>query len=245
MADLAEIAKSVESKTGWQVDLDRIRLEVVSGREMSRRAALDDTRRTGMPSAEQPIALQRMMGALYDSAYYNRAIAIYLPKEETILLNDQRLNDKSRDAVKSAVHHELTHASQHQRHPEFFDALDQCVRDYRRWSKHGSDFPGDEQARQSGESLKRIQARMALLEGQAQVLQGMYEKELGLHSEAKMGPIDLALGLTHRFLGGMRHSIGQYALGEEIFRRIYQTSMSEVDTLFKQPKLTDVVFEAV
>jgi hypothetical protein len=78
-ADLPEIAQSVESKTGWSLDLERIRLEVVSGGELSRRAALDETRRTGMPSAEPPLSLRRLMGDLKASAYYNRAIAIYLP----------------------------------------------------------------------------------------------------------------------------------------------------------------------
>lgn len=243
-ADLPEIAQSVESKTGWSLDLERIRLEVVSGGELSRRAALDETRRTGMPSAEPPLSLRRLMGDLKASAYYNRAIAIYLPKEGAILINEQRLGDRSSDAVKSALHHELTHAAQHQKHPKFIEAIDQCVTDYRKWSNHGSDFPQGEPPRKSAESLKQIQARVSLLEAQAQVLQGMYEQELGLHPEVKMGPIDLVLGLTHRFLAGMRHSVGQYAQGEEIFKRIHATNMKEVDTLFKQPKLTDVVFGA-
>lgn len=244
LADISEIVSSVQSKTGWKVNLDDVKIEVVSPRELNRRIESDHFRRTGVPSTEAAPLITRAFNKLNAVAYYHGVIATYLPKEGAILINEQRLTGVSKDAVKSTLHHEFTHAAQHKQHPKFIDALDKSAREYQRWAKHGGDFPKDEQERQTKKHLDSVQARMSLLEGQAVTLQRMFEDEFNLVPEIKMGAVDLVLGLTHRFLAGMRHKLGQYVQGEEIFKQIYALGGNEVDELFKSPKYTDLVFGA-
>lgn len=242
LADLPAITSSVQSKTGWNLHLSDVRLAVVSPQELSRRSVVDDLRRTGVPATADASLLTQAFNRLEALAYFHGVIAVYLPKEGAILMNEARLQSASKDAVKSALHHELTHVAQHQRYPAFVEALDKAAREYRLWSNHGSDFPRDEQLRQSQKFLDRVQARMSLLEGQAVTLQRMFEQDFNLVPEVRLGPIDLALGLTHRFMSGMRHKVGQYVQGEEIFKRIYDLGLNEVNELFKSPRYTDLVF---
>lgn len=244
LADISEITSSVQSKTGWKVSLDDVNIEVVSPRELNRRVEADHFRRTGVPSTEVAPLIARAFNKLNAISYYHGVIATYLPKEGAILINEQRLTGASKDAVKSTLHHEFTHAAQHKKYPKFIEALDKAAREYQLWSKHGGDFPKDEQARQSQKYLNSVQARMSLLEGQAVTLQRMFEDELHLVPELKTGVADLVLGLTHRFLTGMRHKVGQYIQGEEIFKRVHALGVHEVDELFKSPRYTDLVFGA-
>jgi hypothetical protein len=242
LADLPEVASSVQSKTGWNVSLNDVKLAVVSPQELNRRSVVDDLRRTGVPATEVGSLLTRAFNHLEALAYFHGVIAVYLPKEGAILMNEARLQSASTDAVKSSLHHELTHVAQHQKYPAFIDALDKAAREYRLWSAHGSDFPKEEQVRQSQKYLDRVQARMSLLEGQAVTLQRMFEQDLNLVPEVRLGAVDLVLGLTHRFMAGMRHKVGQYVQGEEIFKRIHDLGLNEVNELFKSPKYTDLVF---
>jgi hypothetical protein len=242
LADLPEILSSVQSKTGWSLSLNDVKLEVVSPRELNRRIVLDDLRRVGVPVTQEAPLFTRAFNHLQAVAYYHGVIASYLPKEGTILINEARLQGASKDAVKSTMHHELTHVGQHQRHPKFMQALDNAAREYRLWSSHGHDFPADEQERQCQKFLDRVQARMSLLEGQAVALQRKFEEELNLVPEVKLGAVDLVLGLTHRFMTGMSQKLGQYLQGEEIFSRIHALGIEEVDALFKSPAYTDLVF---
>lgn len=242
LTDLPAITSSVQSKTGWNVNLSDVKLAVVSPQELSRRSVVDDLRRTGVPASAQASLLTQAFNRLEALAYFHGVIAVYLPKEGVILMNEARLQSASKDAVKSALHHELTHVAQHQKYPAFMDALDTAAREYRLWSNHGGDFPREEQARQSQKFLDQVQARMSLLEGQAVTLQRMFEQDFNLVPEVKLGAIDLALGLAHRFMAGMRHKVGQYVQGEEIFKRIYDLGLNEVNDLFKSPRYTDLVF---
>lgn len=244
LSDLSEIKASIQSKTGWKVNLDDVKIDVVSPRELNRRVEVDCFRRTGLQAHEPTPFITRAYNALNALAYYHGLIATYLPKEGAILMNEARLKGASKDAVMSALHHEFTHAAQHQAHPRFLEAIDNAARKYQLWSKHGSDFPKDEQARQAQKYLDRVQARMSLLEGQAVALQRMFEDELKLVPEVRLGAVDLVLGLTHRFLAGMRHKLGQYVQGEELFKRIHALGNHEVDALFTSPRYTDLVFGA-
>lgn len=244
LAEISEITTSVQSKTGWRVNLDDVKVEVVSPRELNRRIETDYFRRTGVPTTDTSPLITRAFNALNAIVYTHGLIAAYLPKEGAILMNEERLKGASKDAVKSALHHEFTHAAQHKKHPKFIEALDKSARDYQLWSKHGSDFPKDEQVRQTEKYLNRVQARMSLLEGQSVTLQRMFEDEYKLVPEIKLGAVDLVLGLSHRFLAGMRHKLGQYVQGEELFKRIHALGNHEVDSLFTSPRYTDLVFGA-
>jgi hypothetical protein len=73
-------------------------------------------------------------------------------------------------------------------------------------------------------------------------LQKMYEREAGLHPEIKMGPVEVALGLTSMLIPGGMRKISQYIQGQETFERILALGLREVDYLFKDPRSADLVF---
>jgi hypothetical protein len=83
---------------------------------------------------------------------------------------------------------------------------------------------------------------MSLIEGQAVVLQKMYDAEYGLNSEIKVGPIEVALGLTSLLIPGGSKKMLQYMQGREIFSRIQALGTESVNELFRDPKYTDLVF---
>jgi hypothetical protein len=242
LTSLPEISSSIESKTGWEVDLSRISFEVVTAKELQRRCLEDVTRRIGIPTAVPESFVGRALANTLLSAYHRSVVALYLPFEKVIVINEERSCTMSQDAVKSALHHELTHVAQHQRYPKFMASVDRLAREQRLLGKHGGDLPLDERERQLGIKTERVLARMTLIEAQAMALQKMYEQEAGLHSEIKMGPVEAALGLTSMLIPGGMRRISQYLQGQAIFERIHALEPQEVDYLFKYPRAADLVF---
>ncbi len=242
LKDLPEIAASIESKTGWKVDLAGVGFEVVSTQQLHRRCLDDMTRRTGIPTAmPQSFVTRSVVNALL-TAYHRGVVALYLPSEKTIVINEERLRGMSQDAVKSTLHHELTHVAQHQRYPKFMASIDRLAREQRLLEKHGGDVPVEERARQLEVRTEKLQARMSLIEGQAMALQKMYEAEAGIHPEIPMGPVEVALGLTSMLIPCGMVKITQYIQGKEIFRKIHAPGVEAVDSLFKAPRYVDLVF---
>lgn len=242
LRELPEISSSIESKTGWKVDLSQVAFEVVTTKELQRRCLEDVTRRTGIPTAIPESFVGRSITNALLSAYHRSVVALYLPSEKTIVINEERLRGMSQDAVKSTLHHELTHVAQHQRYPKFMASVDRLAREQRLLGKHGGDVPVEERERQLENRTEKVQARMTLIEGQAIALQKMYEREAGLHSEMKMGPVEVALGLTSMLIPGGMRKIRQYIQGQETFERIHALGLREVDYLFKDPRSADLVF---
>jgi hypothetical protein len=242
LTDLPEIAASIESKTGWKIDLSAVGFEVVTSRELQRRCLEDVTRRTGIPTVMPETVIARSIVDTLLAAHHRLVVALYLPSERTVVINEERLRGMSEDAVKSTLHHELTHVAQHQQYPKFVASLDRLLREQRLLAYHGGDLPVDERSRQLHVRTEKLQARMSLIEGQAMALQKMYDRESGLHPEIRMGPVEVALGLTSMLIPGGMAKIRQYIQGEAIFARIHALGTKEVDSLFKEPGYTDVVF---
>ena len=242
LRELPEISSSIESKTGWKVDLSQVAFEVVTAKELQRRCLEDVTRRTGIPTAIPESFVGRSITNTLLSAYHRSVVALYLPSEKAIVINEERLRGMSQDAVKSTLHHELTHVAQHQRYPKFMASVDRLAKEQRLLSKHGGDVPIEERERQLAVKTEKVQARMTLIEGQAMALQKMYEREAGLHPEIKMGPVEVALGLTSMLIPGGMRKISQYIQGQETIERILALGLREVDYLFKDPRSADLVF---
>ncbi len=242
LADLPEISSSIESKTGWKVDLSQVAFEVVTAKELQRRCLKDVTSRTGIPTAIPESFVGRSVTNALLSAHHRSVVAVYLPSEKAVVINEERLRGMSQDGVKSTLHHELTHVAQHQRYPKFMASVDRLAKEQRLLSKHGGDVPVEERERQLAVKTEKAQARMTLLEGQAMALQEMYAREAGLHPEVKMGPVEVALGLTAMLIPGGMAKIRQYIQGQATFERIYALGLQEVDYLFKDPSSVDLVF---
>ena len=242
ITDLPEISSSIEKKTGWAINHELLSFRVVSTQELASRSMEDITRRTGIPTTPPHLTLGRPVARMVLHAYHRNVIATYLPSEKAIIINEERLRGMSQDAVKSTLHHELTHAAQHQRFPEFMAKLDVLAREQRLLDKHGGDLPTDERERRLSLLTSKVQARMCLIEGQATALQKMYEREAGLHPEVKMGPIEVALSLTSMLIPGGTAKVRQYIQGQALFEKIHALGSREVDSLFKDPGYTDLVF---
>jgi hypothetical protein len=242
LADLPEIASSIENKTGWKINLAHVGFEVVTARQLQRRCLEDVTRRTGIPSVMPQSFLARSVGDVLLADYHRSVFALYLPSERKIVINEERLRALSQDAFKSTLHHELTHAAQHQRYPRFLEGIDRLAREQRIYGKHGGDYPVQERIERFKSSSEKLQARMSLLEGQAMALQRMYDREAGLRSEIKMGPVEVALGLTSMLLPGGMAKITQYITGQALFERIHALGLKEVNSLFKNPRSVDRLF---
>ncbi|MEY4667590.1 MAG: hypothetical protein RL518_289 [Pseudomonadota bacterium] len=239
---LPEISSSIERKTGWKVDLSAVTFEVVPSHELQRRCLDDVTRRTAIPTTlPQSFVARTLVNALL-ATYHRSAIAMYLPSEKAVVINEERLRGMSQDAIKSTLHHELTHVAQHQRFPKFMESVDRLAREQRLLRNHGNDLPVDERERQLPIRTEKLQARMSLIEGQAMELQKMYEQEAGLLPEIKMGPVEVALGLTSMLIPGGKEKIRQYIQGQAIFAGIYALGVKEIDTLFKDPASADLIF---
>ena len=175
-------------------------------------------------------------------AYHKGIVGMYLPSEGVVVINEERLQSVSRDAVKSFLHHELTHAAQHKVHPEFMKSIDALTRELRVLAHHGADVPADERSRREEEVEQKLHARRSLVEAQAVELQKMYEKEFNRHSEVKIGPVEEALGLSSMLIPGMYKKILEYVRAQEIFTRINALGTQAVDQLFQNPEHIDVVF---
>jgi hypothetical protein len=242
LSALPEIWSSIERHTGWTLDLSEVNFQTVTAQGLQRRCLEDMTRRTGIPTAMPQSFVSNPITHALLSAYHRDVVALYLPSEKTIVLNEGRLRGMSQDAVKSTLHHELTHVAQHQRFPKFIDSVDRLAGKQRLVAKHGDDLPADERERQSGILTNKVQARMSLIEGQAMTLQSIYEREAGLHPERKIGPVEVALGLTSMLIPGGPMKIRQYIQGQAIFSRIHSLGVEKVDSLFTDPSRADHVF---
>ena len=242
LVDLPEITASIQAKTGWDVDISKVPLQVVTPQELNRRCIEDVGKRTGIPTTMPTSFVGSALSNVILSSYHKNVFALYLPSEGAVIINEDRLRGLSKDAVKSQLHHELTHAGQYQAHPKFMQSVDHLARELRLLVRHGADIPADERSRRTKAFEEKVQARMSLIEGQAVTLQKIYEKEFGLHSEIKSGLIEVALGLSSLMTPGIGKNVVQYMRGEELFKRIHPLGAESVNELFRDPNYTDMVF---
>jgi hypothetical protein len=242
LAALPEIVGSIEAKTGWRFDPSKVEFPVVSAKEMERRCLEDLTRRTGIPTTTPEAPEGREVAAMLLSAHHRSAIAMYLPSDRVVVINEERLSKVSKDSIKSALHHELTRAAQHQRFPEYVAGVDGLVRQQILSEKHGGDFPLETREHEARRLSDQVQARLALCECQALELRKRYEREFDLHPEVKQGPIEVALGLRSLHTPGGADKVERYIMGQEIFSKVYNHGTHQVDSLFEHPKWADILF---
>lgn len=242
LAALPEIAGSIEAQTGWTLDLSKVEFLVVTPQELQRRCLDDVSRRTGIPTSIPQAFLAKATANMMLSAHHRSAMAVYLPSERVIVMNEERLTGVSKDSVKSSLHHELTHAAQHQRFPQFVASVDRLTRELKLLSKHGGDVPVDIRHLEVEKLEAQASARGTLLESQALELQRRYEREFDLHPEVKHGPIEAALGLmsmlTLRGPEKIRHGV----MAQAVFSKIQDAGTKAVDLLFQEPRWTDALF---
>jgi hypothetical protein len=242
LAALPEIVGSIEAKTGWRFDRSKVEFTVVSAKEMERRCLDDLTRRTGIPTITPEVPRGREVGAMLLSAHHRSAIAMYLPSDRVVVINEERLSEVSKDSMKSALHHELTRAAQHQRFPEYVAGVDGLARQQILLEKHGGDLPHDTRVREAAVLTDQVQARLALCECQALELRKRYELEFDLHPEVKQGPIEVALEMGSLRIAGGADKVQRYIMGQEIFSKVYDHGTYQVDSLFQHPKWADTLF---
>ena len=239
---LPEIVSSIEAKTGWRFDLSKVEFAVVSAKEMERRCLEDLTRRTGIPTTAPEAPEGREVAAMLLSAHHRSAIAMYLPSDRVVVINEERLSKVSKDSIKSALHHELTRAAQHQRFPEYVAGVDGLVRQQILLEKHGGDLPLDTRVQEAERLTDQVQARLAVSECQALELRRRYEREFDLHPEIKQGPIELALGVNSMQTPGGADKIQRFIMGQEIVSKLYGDGNQAVDSLFQHPRWADALF---
>lgn len=242
LAALPEIVGSIEAKTEWKLDRSKIDFPVVSAKEMERRCLEDLTRRTGIPTATPEAPAGREVAAMLLSAHHRSAIALYLPFERVVVINEERLKEVSKDSVKSALHHELTRAAQQQRFPEYVAGVDGLARQQILLEKHGGDLPLDTRVQEAQRLTDQVQARLALCECQALELRKRYEREFDLHPEVKQGPIELALGINSMHTPGGADKVQRYVIGQETISKLYDKGAHIVDFLFEHPRWVDILF---
>lgn len=244
LAALPEIVRSIEAKTGWRFDRSMIDFPVVSAKEMERRCLEDLTRRTGIPTTTPEAPEGREVAARLLSAHHRSAIAMYLPSERVVVINEDRLREVSKDSVKSSLHHELTRAAQQQRFPEYLAGVDGLARQQILLEKHGGDLPLDTRVQEAQRLTDQVQARLALCECQALELRKRYEREFDLHPEVKQGPIEVALGMSSMRTTGGANKIQRYITGQEIISKLYDHGTHQVDSLFQHPLWADTLFRS-
>lgn len=233
---------SIEAKTGWEIDLSKIDFAVVSAKGMEHRCREDLARRTRIPTTKPEVPEGREVAATLLSVHHRSAIALYLPSERVVAINEERLQEVSKDSVKSCLHQELTRAAQHQRFPEYVAGVDGLVRQQILLEKHAGDLPQGTIAQEAERLTDQVQARLALCECQALELRRRYEREFDLHPEIKQGPIELALGMNSMQTPGGADKAQRYILGQEIFSKVYNGGTYPVDSLFEHPRWADTLF---
>lgn len=241
---MPEIVGSIEAKTGWRFDRSMIDFPVVSAKEMERRCLEDLTRRTGIPTTLPEAAKGREVAAMLLSAHHRSAIAMFLPSERAVVINEERILEVSKDSVKSSLHHELTRAAQQQRFPEYVAGVDGLARQQILLEKHGGDLPLDTRVQEAQRLTDQVQARLALCECQALELRKRYEREFDLHPDVKQGPIEVALGMSSMRTPGGSNKIQRYITGQEIIAKLYDHGTYQVDSLFQHPLWADTLFRS-
>jgi hypothetical protein len=242
--DIVAIARAVEASTGWDVDLSKVRFEGVSAGELVRRYAVDALRRTGVGFV--PPASESSRKAFGDmvAARFLEAPAVFLPAEGAILFNEEISSTVTRDSLRSALFHELVHVAQFQSYPDFWSAADTLHREAILMMRHGGDVPRDYREERLKLVQDRMQARKALLEGQAAVLQAEYVRGNDLRTRYGSEVFDVVIGESAFIAVGSSKIVSQFVAGALTVKELQDRNASLIDTLFENPALCEVVFGA-
>lgn len=224
-----DVAREVRAllPAGWKLDPSEVRIEVLSRRELS--AA---QRRMQREAGLEPRGLlgrlaQHVARSLLGQTY----AAFYAPQDHTLYLPRDQVARSSREQLRALLAHELTHAAQHQSHPETFEAMS---------LGHSRSL---KEAR-TAEQRRRISARAIgdrmLIEGQAMVVgQAFGGAENGPRPKARQVFAQLALLVgSHDF----RQLLLAYPIGKELVRQMPRPML---EMLWRSDELRDEVLGPV
>jgi hypothetical protein len=242
LAEVDPVAKAVQESTGWSIDLKQVQFVFVSAIELARRYVVDRERCSGVPCAlPTTTAARAAFNAMRDTRL-RETVALFVRSERAILLNEDVLSTVSKDTARSALFHELVHVAQFQCYPDFWIAADALVREAISLSRHGGDLPKDELQSRLHVAQDRMQARKALLEGHAAVLQADYIKTNDLHPAKSVNFFELVSGEAALLTAGSSTKVAQFVAGALVIRELQDRHAAAIEALFQNPALVDMVF---
>ena len=242
LSEVERLASAVQVSTGWSIDLNQVQFGFVSAGELARRYVVDSERRTGVPFALPTTAAARDAFNAMKEARFGNTVALFVRCERAILFNEELVSKVSKDTVRSSLFHELVHVAQCQRYPDFCIATDALVREAICMSQHGGDVPKDERARCLLVAQDRMQARKALLEGHAAVLQADYIQTSELHPTQNVNFFEVVSGEAALLTAGSATKVAQFVAGALLMRELRDRNAEVIEALFQNPALVDVVF---
>ena len=241
---LPQIAAHIENDLGWELDLGRLRVDVVD-RDQFFNMAMEDVRvRAGMTKAQWDQANQvegyaaRARAKVSEFAQKRAVLAVYLPSQSRILVVGPNTEDANTNGLREILYHELIHAAQHQNHPAYINEVNALVgRVMRAGEEHGTDSDAYLDLSDS------LNARMALLEGHPTYMQTLNRErhfpgaDLGTSWSAMLGS---ALSMLSR---DGRNKVAQYMKGQEALQRLYADDPAFIDVLYHKPELVEVLLK--
>ena len=242
LPEVERVTSAVQASTGWSIDLNQVQFGVVSAGELARRYVVDSERLTGVPFAPPTTTAGRDAFNAMKDARFGNTVALFVRCERAILFNEELVSKVSKDTVRSSLFHELVHVAQWQRYPDFCIATDALIREAICMSQHGGDVPKDERARSLLVAQDRMQARKALLEGHAAVLQAEYIQTNDLHPSKHVNFFEVVIGEAALLTAGSATKIAQFVAGALLIRELRDRNAEVIEALFQNPDLVDVVF---
>jgi hypothetical protein len=163
----------------------------------------------------------------------------YMPNLRAVVLNESRVLGRNLDTIRGLLFHELVHAAQHQRFPQFFERLRGL---HQRMAALKA--KGKETADAQCQVADQIQACTLLMEGETMLLQARALREH--FPSGKLVDVSWrmirAVGL-YALLGGGRHILS-YFEGPRRLKRFgsEDAQRAAIDAMFRHPELAEVLF---
>jgi hypothetical protein len=165
---------------------------------------------------------------------------LFLPSTGGVVFVEDNLAWFNEQGLRKILYHELVHAGQMQRYPEFFGGVSSSMRRGLELKLLGG-AKGDDYLN----AIDTVNARMAWIEGQPTYLQELRaaERYPGAKITASLGT--RALGILSLAMGGATQKIGQYIRGRKVFAQLYESEIERgfIDTVFKKPELADLMLK--
>ena len=161
-------------------------------------------------------------------------MGVYSPSLESIYINHAKMRGRSCDAFRSVIFHELVHATQHQRNPEYFDYEEALIA---KATKGGVGYKARAECR------KHLDLISSLMEAEAYTMQAQIDERRYVHCYERGWPAPLELGVrTARAL------LTSHPYGEEV-RAVARLQAQRDECaaltlrrLFSRPDLAQILF---
>jgi hypothetical protein len=218
---ISEVAPLVTEITHWELDTERLKVQVVPRERGYEEIALRHVQSLGVTVSEydQRGILHRLMEYFIEA----NVLAAYLPAAEEIAVGRENVDDRNLDGLKVILGHELTHRSQHINHPNIYLDIERKSRALITELNQASgafDFDGVK------ETINQIQELMTLMESHAAVVQQRLVEEY--YPEAKIESHWNLATLLFSLLGAKK--VSQYQDGVPMVLAAMQRGT--IDSLF-------------